>query len=218
MLLRGVKFGDYHTVEDWGLVLNSKNLTLPVPKIVYIPIEGRDGDLDLSEALTGEVKYENRIASFTFLLTDGTYSDREELISEITRVIHGKRLSIIIDDEPDRYLDGRCALVDVSNTKAYGVIVIECNCNPWKYARSETTLTITATSSNTEVILTNFGGKSLIPDIMVSGDITLIIDDSTHVLSTGDYKITDLILKSGKTTVKVKGFGTITFKYREAIL
>ena len=122
--MRGVRFGVYHTAEDWGLILNDKSLTPPVPKTTYIQVEGRDGDLDFSEALTGEIRYNNRVASFTLLATDGTYTDREELISEILGALHGKKVNIVLDDKPDYYLVGRCQVTEVTNNKAYGTIKV----------------------------------------------------------------------------------------------
>lgn len=38
--MRGVKFGEFHTAEDWDLILNAKSLTPPVPKTNYIAVEG----------------------------------------------------------------------------------------------------------------------------------------------------------------------------------
>lgn len=218
MTLRGIKFGDYHTADDWELILNQKSIGTPKPKTVYVQIEGRDGDLDLSEALTGEIKYENRPASFVFLLTEGSYEDRNDLISEILGAVHGKRLAIVDDDDPDHYLIGRCNVTGISNNRAYGEMVIECECEPWRYSVTETTQTVSASNTSKNVNLINSGTKTVIPEITVSNTVTLTIGSSSEDLTSGTYKLLSLILKTGVTTVTVKGSGTVTFKYREAVL
>lgn len=216
--MRGVSFGSYHTAEDWDLILNEKSLTPPEPKTTYISIEGRDGDLDISEALSGEIKYNNRTASFKFLLTEGSYSDREAAISEILRIVHGKRLKITLDDNPEYYLSGRCTVTERINDRAYGVIAIECNCDPWFYNQTETSRSITATSTVQTVVLANNGGKTVTPEVTVTGSVTIGFGSSSVTLSAGTYKLTDLLLKTGNTSVTVKGSGTVVFKYREGVL
>lgn len=215
--MRGVTFGEFNTAEDWDLILNAKSLTPPEPKTTYVSVEGRDGDLDLSETLTGEIRYNNRSASFTFLLTEGTYSEREELIDQIMSAVHGKRLDIIDPDRPDYYLDGRCTMTSRSNNKAYGSITIEANCNPWFFAKTETRRAFTI-SSETSIALTNNGGKTLTPEVVVTGSVTLAFDGSSVSLSAGTYKLTGLKLKTGSTVITANGSGTVTFVYREGVL
>lgn len=218
-MLRGVKFGDYHTAMDWGLILNNVSLNPPEPKTVYVSVDGRDGDLDLSEALTGEIKYGNRVASFTFLLTEGSYLDRENLITEIMRIVHGKKLQIILDDDTGYYLYGRCSVKSVNNDKSYGSVVVECNCEPWRYAILETIRVVTVdVGLKSEIACMNNGAKTVIPEITITGGITITFGESTATLADGTYKLTNLLLKPGATVITVEGSGTMTMKYREAIL
>lgn len=215
--MRGVRFNDYHTGNDWRLILNAKSLTPPEPKTNYITVDGRDGDIDLSEALTGEVKYENRTASFTFLLTEGTYLEREALINEITGYLHGRVMEITTDDDPLHYLSGRCKITDVSNVNSFGSISIEANCDPWRYSINDTILNHTITKA-TEIICPNFGTKSLIPELTVTGDISIAFDNQVVSLASGTHKITDLIVRNGGKILNVSGSGTLVIKYREAVL
>ena len=218
MILRGVKFGDYHSAGDWGLILNSKQLDPPEPKIYTVSVDGRDGDIDLSEALTGEIKYNNRVASFGFTVTEGSYADREAMIGRIVGLIHGRKLNIIIDDDFTHYLHGRVKVTGRTNINAYGTLTIECDCEPWRYAVNETVRTIALTTTPTEILLTNGGIKTLIPTVKVTDSATIEMGSSSVSLSSGEYKLTDLKLKSGSTLIKVHGNGTIIFSYREGIL
>lgn len=216
--MRGIQIGEHHTGDDWGLLLNSKSVSPPAPKVVTVAVDGRDGDLDLSEALTGEMRYSNREASFGFILTEGTQIERETLIGEIINAVHGLRKNIILPDDPDHYLVGRCNVSEVKNDRAYGTLRITATCEPYRYSVLETVRTITATTTAKEVVLTNSGRKTVVPSITVTGSVSVTFGDSAVTLSTGTYKIASLTLKSGPTILKVSGSGTIVFTYREGVL
>lgn len=218
MQLRGIRFGDIHTGTDWGLTLSSKSIDPPTPKTYFLSIDGRDGDLDLTEALTGDVKYENRNMEFEFVLTDGTYLERENLIQTITNYLHGKKLSITLDDDTSRYYTGRCEVSDISNSLAYGELTVSANCEPYKQKFLETVVSQSLTSTKTSVDLTNSGTKTLIPEIVVSGSVNIEFDETSVALSTGTYQIAELQLRTGTKVVQVYGSGEVSFKYREAVL
>jgi phage-related protein len=220
MILRGIQIGNFHTAEDWDLILHAKTLTPPKPKTTYVSVPGRDGDLDLSEALTGEIHFENRIATFSFIASEGSYSDREDLLSEIVANVHGKRLQIIDPDYPGYYLSGRCTVPERTNINAYGTITVEANCDPYKYAVEETTrhVTVTTGAGTISVILTNTGVKTVTPTITVTGSVTLAFGTTSTTLSAGTYVLPGLQFPAGPTTVQVSGNGTVAFTYREGIL
>ena len=220
MQLRGVQFGDYHTANDWNLILHEKIVAPPVPKTNYVSVPGRDGDLDLSEALSGVVNYQDRKASYTFLLTDGTHADRVELISQIIGVLHGQRVQIIdTDDYPDYYMIGRLSVTDVSNNNAYGILKIEAVCQPWRYAINQKTKSVTVAQSDgtVTVTMTNSGYKTIAPTLTVTGSITLTYGSTSTTLSAGTYILAGLRFTPGVNTVTVAGTGSITISYQEAI-
>lgn len=216
--MRAVQFGEFHTADDWDLILNAKTMNPPNPKTVTVTVDGRDGDLDLSEALTGEVKYSRRSATFTFLLTGYTESERAETLTEIINSIHGKNLNIIEPDDPDHYLVGRCTVSDVKNTKAYASFKVTADCEPYRYATNEVNRFITASATPVDVILTNTGRKTVTPTLTVDGTVNLAFGSSNVALETGTYKLSSLLLKTGTTTVTVSGSGTVMFTYREGVL
>lgn len=216
--MRGVYFGEYHTVADWGLILSAKSIDPPTPKIVTVNIDGRDGTLDLSRALTGDIKFNDREASFSFLVTEGSQSDRDYMIRTIINAIHGQRLQIIEPDFPELYLIGECKVSKVFNDKAYGSFDVTATCEPYRYAIDEINRIITASSEPVNVVLTNNGRKTLTPTITVSNSVNLVIGTSSVSLSAGTYKLTSLTLSPGPNIVTVSGSGTVTFTYREAVL
>lgn len=218
--LRGVQFGDYHTADDWNLIMHEKTVSPPVPKTNYVSVPGRDGDLDLTESLSGIVNYQNRKAHYMFLLTDGSQLDRVELINEIVGVLHGQRMQIIdTDDYPEYYMTGRLTVTGVTNTNAFGTITIEADCFPWRYAINNMTRTVTVSSSDgtVPVVMSNNGYKIVTPTITVTGTVKLTYGSTTQSLSAGTYQFPGFRLSPGVTTVQVSGSGSITFTYQEAI-
>ena len=216
--MRGVYFGDYHTVGDWGLILTAKTIDPPTPKIVNVNIDGRDGTLDLSRALTGDMKFNDRSASFTFLVTEGTQSDRAYMIQNIINKIHGQRLKIIEPDSPEYYFLGECTVSGVINDRAYGTFVVTATCEPYRYSINETVRNIQLSTTPTEIVLINNGRRVITPTITVTDSANLVIGTTSVSLSAGNYKLTALTLKNGVTTLTVSGTGEITFTYREAVL
>lgn len=216
--MRGILFSDYHSFRDWNMILNGNVITLPEPKVYKISVDGRDGDIDMSEGLTGEIKYNNASAVFTFLLTEGTYSERQTIIDNIVKYVHGKNHKIITDDDIAHYYYGRCKVTDKRNGLAYGTITIECDLEPWRYSVAETIVTVNLTSTAQTISLYNSGVKTLIPELTVVGSATIIFDNHSNSLSDGTYKIVDLRLKTGATPITVSGSGTLKIVYREGSL
>lgn len=216
--MRGIQFNDHHSADDWGLILNSRKNTPPSPKYVRVSVDGRDGDLNLSRTLTGDIRYENRKVSYGFIATDGSQIEREELISNIINELHGQEIKIIEPDDPDHYLMGEVEVSDIHNNKAYSTFEVSANCEPYRYSINEVNRVITLTSEETNIILTNAGTKTLIPVIEVNGSVNIKSGSVEVALSSGSYKLMSFALKKGPTVITVRGSGTITVSYREAIL
>lgn len=216
--MRGVYFTDYHTNNDWGLILNSKKLDPPTPKIVKVSIDGRDGDLDLSEALTGEIRYNNREANFTFLITEGSQADREYMINTIINAIHGKTHKIILPDDLEHYLLGRCSISGVTNDRAFGSFSVSVDCEPYRYSIYETKRIIELTDTPVEIALSNSGRKTVIPTVVVANTAGIVFGATSLELNAGTYQIPALKLTSGVNTITVSGSGNLALSYREAVL
>ena len=215
---RGIKFGELHSGNDWNIILHSKLQLPPKPKESYVSVDGRDGDIDLSDALTGEIKYENRTLKYEFIMTNGTYLDREDLIMDILKAVHGKKLMIITDDDKHRYFYGRCSVEKVKNTNAYCELTIEATCDPWRFNVLETIRTIAVDSKTIELPCVNLGAKTVVPELVVEGAVNIEYDSTSVALTTGTYKIASLRFKTGTKILTVSGSGTLTVKYREAFL
>jgi hypothetical protein len=216
MNLRAIRFGDYLTSDD-GLILHEKNVAPAVPKTTYISVPGRDGDLDLTEA-SGAVHYQDRQASFTFLLTDGTHEDRVALVTKIMGLVHGQKLRIVDEDDyPDWYMIGRCKVEEVQYYAAYAELHISAVCDPWRYGVRKQVKAVTVSDSSETLLVSNRGFRVVCPTLTVTGQITVDYGEGSAELDTGTYMITDLKLKAGLNTLGVSGTGSLTVTFQEAI-
>lgn len=213
--MKGVKFGNYHSYYEWGLVLSEKEIGSPKPKTKYVEVEGSDSILDYTEYF-GDVKYENRTLSFKFakanIIPDGFLA----LFSVVQDALQGKKMQIVLDDDPAHYYLGRVTINEWKSNKNIGEIVIECDCEPYKYKVAETTVAKAVTGSAT--ITLNNSRKKVIPKITTSSQFTIAFDGYTGTFGAGTFTIPELELVEGANNVTVTGTGNISFVYREGRL
>lgn len=129
--MKGITFGNYHSYDDFHLILGSQEIGSPDVKENKIKIEGADGDLDFTDFF-GSPKYENVRHKFNFS-TIVSQAEFFSLFSTVKNAIHGKKLRIILDDDPLFYYIGRCFVSKFTNEKGIGIVSVECDCEPYKY-------------------------------------------------------------------------------------
>ena len=210
--------GKFNTFYDWRLILTNKDIPDAEPKTNLVKLDGMSGSLDLSESLTGEVAYDDRVISLTFWTDYGSRRDRDTLLRTITTELHGKKIKVIEPDDSTHYYYGRVKVKSKSNKLAYAEISLEITCEPWRFAIEESVRRVDVMTSSASVVIHNSGVKTLCPTLTVSGSVNVEIDGLSTDLTTGEYKITNLKLKTGVNIVKVSGSGSVTFTYREADL
>jgi phage-related protein len=209
--MKGIKFGNYHSYNDFSLILSQKTIGAPSPKVETIEIPGGDGVLDLTDFF-GEVKYNNRNLSFDFS-TIIPQADFLDLFSEIQNAIHGQKMQIVLDDDPEWYYIGRVTVPEWKTEKSIGKITIDCDCEPYKVKIAETVISA-AVSGETTVILPN-SKKTVVPTIDITGAINLTYGTNFYSLSEGRYDLPAVKLATGNNEVLLSGTGTATFTYRE---
>lgn len=217
----GVSFNGYHSYDDFGMVLTDAEIGLPDPVTDYITIPGRSGTLDLSEALSGEIVYGDRKLSMTF----ATSSNRTgvawaSFLSTLSGALHGQKIKIAFDDDPDNYYTGRCTIDSHETDRIHSTVKITATCDPYKYKTDSTTVTASLTTTAKTITLSN-SRKPVVPSITVTAQTTLTFNGSTYTVNAGTHKIPGIRLVSGtnKLTAKtVSDTGTITITYQEGSL
>ena len=212
--MKGITFGSLHSYRDLNLILASKEIGSPAVKERKIDIEGGDGSLDLTDFF-GEAKFENVTHKFQF----STIVPKAQFLSAFTTVknaLHGKKMRIILDDDPLFYYLGRIHVSSFTNEKNVGSIGIECDCEPFKYKLQQTSRKVTVNGTQA-VILTN-GRKRAVPEITTTASMTIAFDSWSISRNAGTFVIPELELKEGENTVTVTGTGAITFTWQEGDL
>lgn len=212
--MRGILINNkIHTGLDLDLVMEAKDLGSPNVQKNTVEIPGRNGSLDMSEAITGEPSYNNRTQTYKFI---GNGS-REVVLSliDIMMSYHGQYISIVVDDYEDWYYEGR---VEVAYVDKYNYVEFELavDAQPFRYAREPINVSYTTITSQ-EITLNN-RGVTVIPKIVTDAETTIIFGEVTYNLSAGTYEPEDLALRRGDNVYTITTEGTITIEYREAVL
>lgn len=215
-MLNDVIFNDEKSAyDDWNIVLTKAEIPLPTPKTSIVDIKGADGVLDLTEALTGDVQYNNRPIKLTFeMLNDNDYYG---LITEISNYLHGRMVTVTLTNDEDYYYIGRATINQWECVKRKGTIVISVDAEPYKYAVTETVRMITVNNQTKSITLIN-NRKRVCPILNVTGTITLTIKGVYYKLLEGKQQLTNFILVEGNNTIKVSGDGTLVITYRQGEL
>jgi len=210
-----IRFGTKWAHADYGLIVAPYAIPLPEPQTNFVEVPGRDGALDLSEAL-GTMRYADRIIPLTLYVR----APFDALISAFAADVHGRRMNMIFDRDPTFYYDARITVEDVERHAGYCELSLECRAKPYKMEHFETTITVLPTG-NATVTLTN-ARMSVVPTITVSAEMTLTytlnMKEYTVNLATGTHIVPSLVLMEGDTEIGITGAGRITFTYRRGAL
>lgn len=206
----GITFGTKHSHTDWGLILKKSDIPAPNPKRYTVDVPGRDGALDITNALTPHVKYENRLISFSFFVQAGQWTDK---LSQIMSAVHGQTMDVKSDLDPN-YMWHGCVLYNgFDSDESTGELVLTVDAEPYKLKRTETTKT--KTGSGTLICANDRMPTS--PTITVTADTTIEFGDLEITLSAGTHLV-DFTFLEGDNELTITGSGTTTVVYQEGRL
>lgn len=211
--MNGIRFGAYHSYDDLQLVLSKKEMGSPAVKKNKLDIPGADSAIDQTDFF-GEPKFDDvdHRFEFTSVLPHSGFLDQ---YSRIKNAIHGKRLKIILDDDPAFFYWGRCDVSAFTSDKGVGTVTITCDCKPYKYKQDLTVITKTINGAET-LSLAN-GRLRAVPEVTITTDSSIrIVYQGVNIwdLGSGSYTLPELELVEGVNAVEVSGKGTITFAWQ----
>ena len=225
----GVLFGDKHSFRDFGLYPKSKMIVDP-PEVRenYVEVAGADGELDLTEALTGRPNYNSREAKFEFTVIDRARWD--SVYSGLMNTLHGRTMRVVLDDDPYYYYYGRVKVDSFKTNKHTGTIVIEGYFEPYKKSLIANSLDWLWNPFNFETdYAMNYGDlvvdgtltKTIVgsrmprtPVIEVSSNMTVEFDGTTYNLTTGKNRIAGLVLDdTHEYELTFTGNGTVSIEF-----
>lgn len=228
--MNSVTFGSKNSYTDWGLILKNKTIGLPEVKTEQVDVNGMDGVLDLTEAVTSHVRYKNRTLSFTFTIISGIRAF-QQIQSEIANYIHGKMLKVIVSDDSGFYYTGRCKVNPFRSSKKTAEIVIDVDAYPYKLEVDGTqagqewlwdpfsfvdgiirTYDFSVDETLTAIVYNRFKGVS--PTFITDSAMTVTFDGNTYNLPSGESTIYDIFLGAGNNELTFTGNGTVTVTYQ----
>ena len=215
--MKGITFGELHSYRELNLVLSTKEIGAPSVKEKKVEIEGADGSIDYTDFFDGP-KYGDVKHKFSF----SAIVPRSEFLthySTVKNAIHGKKLRIILDDDPGFFYVGRCSVGNFTDEKGVWKITVGCDCEPYKYKIQKTVVSYAV--DGVEVISLANSRKRSVPLVTITTETSMnIVYRETNVwdLGSGSYTLPELELQQGENTVTVTGTGTIRFEWQEAML
>lgn len=226
---------DKHTFYHYGLyVTNTNPVASPTAKMHYIEIPGKNGKLDITDALTGYVIYGNRIITLK-LGGKKEVSQWPAFLSEVMSDLHGKRVKVIFDDDMGYYYVGRATVVpDYDRKGQIGTFTVTIDAEPYKYSivdslepwKWDTFSFVDGVIQGYSDIVVNgsrevtLSGSELpvIPEFIANSNMTVTFEGKQYNLSKGTNKIYDIVLLNQDYPVTFTGNGTVSVSYRKGRL
>lgn len=156
---------DMHSYTTFGLILESDDVGFPD---VSSFADSWDVLYDYPTMDFKKKTYGRRSMVFNFGCK--VSSRWPDLVSNVTKAIHGQKMCIIRDCEDDWYYIGRCIVNAYKTTRRIGKIQVQVNAEPFKYKLDETVVTVNYSSSSANIYYFNCNSHFNAP---VSANITL---------------------------------------------
>ena len=199
----GILFGNYNTL-DWGLTLLDIVMSSPVPKTKYIDLPIGNGSIDMTEAIYGDVSYSDREATFVVGLKI-SLADRTLTQEFITNALHGRRMSIMLPDDPYHYYMGRLSVGPLRLNGTVANMEITAICDPYKYKSALTVVSDTIPGGGTVALSCTNARMRVIPEITVSAAVSIGFGGNSYAIGAGTWKLTDVAFKEGINLVTITG-------------
>jgi len=114
---------------EYGLILQNKVIGSPEVKRILVDVPGRDGSLDLTQAVFGKSAYfGNRQVNLTFV-TDGTDAD---VFANAMALWHGRNVEIEFSDDIGWKFKGNASVGLASIQGRAQTITLDVNCEPYQ--------------------------------------------------------------------------------------
>lgn len=225
-MLNSVKFNDIDLYTQYGCVLAHLEIGVPKAQTKYIQIPLRNGSIDFTEQLTGDVRYEDRPIKIQLMYAGNNLLN---VFSALQNFIHGKRFKVVFDEDASYYYEGRFTVADYSVTKYGGLINIEGTCNPFKYLVTSTIeewlwdpfdfeegyinelTNIRVNGTTTVTLIAEAKGYAKITS---SATMNVTYDGKTVKIPAGTTTMYDFEFTAGEVELTFTGNGIVSVDYR----
>lgn len=224
-----------HTFKDFGLYwLEPYSIGFPEPDeyLVYVP--GAYSPIDLTDELTGHTGFKSRKVDLSFEVRDQDYYRYEAIKMGLAEYIHGRKLRIILDTDPNYFYLARLRVEFDKNEKSESKLILTGEADPYKY---------NVLSSMDEWEWDPFSfvngvihfakdlkidGRTKVsllptrvpvsPNFICSSPMTVELDGEKVSLPAGKSQSPYIVLKNQDNELYFEGNGTVTIDYRGGFL
>ena len=204
---KGLTIGGLHTFRDLGLVLIEETIGSPEVQTYTVEVPGRNGLLDLTEALNGEVAYKNRTCTWKFA-DWREYGARTNALVAAMNWLHGRKLDFVLDDRSEYTGTGRFT-AELENHRGYTYLTLTADCEPF-FSKGLQTLRVNA-AGGIKVTLES-GRMPVCPTFEFASETIVAAGDVYARMQPGAYKVRDLWLKQGVNDIYLNsylGYGNV---------
>lgn len=191
--------------------MTGRDVGVPEIQTYKVDVPGRNGTLDLSEFLTGDIRYSNRTLKFSFYMK----GKQEQLLNSINEMMmfHGQKVKIILDDCLNYYFIGR-ATITYNDYKHYIEFEMSVDAEPFRIAKEKSSFSFKISSSKECLILNN--GIAIIPTVITTAEVAITKNGQRVSISAGSFYMDKFFkLEHGENTFTIEGNATVTFEFTE---
>lgn len=212
VIIDGVNLTTEYGLE-WYDVLNDS----PAPVTSYCEIPGRNGSIDLTETVSGSVTYSDRNLRLFFIKDDRSPASWASTCSELYARFHGRRLKIILGNDPEFFYIGRLSCQGAKSTYVSSSYEISAKCEPFKYKKALSIKVCAASSAGAQHSFLNLFAPCK-PYFETSSEISVQQGGRVYGIPAGGVTIPEIAFGPGNNTLKFIGSGSITVKWQEGTL
>lgn len=196
------------------IVLEKVEIETPNAKITKVSIPGRNGDLDMSEALTGYVMYDNRTITVQLgIIGANQYVKTNQILMAYVGNIVKLEFSHI-----SGYFKGRCTVKSIEQENdAHTTMVLVFDCEPFRYETEKTIKKATLNGQATTIGCPNLQ-MPVQPTITTTSQTTIRYKTQVLTVEKGEHLMPFMFAPNGNDIRVLTGTGDITITYQRGLL
>lgn len=120
---------------DWCLIPSSRPIiSTPPVQDFSLKIPGKSGKIDYQDYIFDVPVFDNRTGSLEFVVDhdNKNYISWINTYSTIMKFLHGRRMKLILQDDPNFYYEGRLAVNQFKSNADWSTITIDYDLDPFK--------------------------------------------------------------------------------------
>lgn len=197
------------------VLLDGYTLSPPEPKTTTVEIPGRDGVLDLTESLIGDVTYGNRSMTFTFLIVD--LEQFEVIKTQVSNALHGRKFNFEMTMDPGYTYTGRFKINSYTHTATWshgicGFIEVEIDAEPYKL-KSHYVYNLNATGG--AMFQLPSGRKKVHPIIDLKSPARIRWKNIVYRVGAGRFQLNDVLFEEGLNDIYINSYELRNFTWAE---